>query len=101
MRLVKSGLVALERLRGSAHEGLGRMAVAYVVLLVALLLTGLASYYVRQNVEAWEKEHFGEITSSAERALDRRMQTYIDAMLDGRGSSPPASPSRARSGQPT
>ncbi len=84
MRLVKSGLVALERLRGSAHEGLGRMAVAYVVLLVALLLTGLASYYVRQNVEAREKEHFGEITSSAERALDRRMQTYIDAMLDGR-----------------
>jgi signal transduction histidine kinase len=85
VRLVKSGLVALERLRGSAREGLGRMAVAYVVLLVALLLTGLASYYVRQNVEAREKEHFGEITSSAERALDRRMQTYIDAMLDGRG----------------
>jgi CHASE1-domain containing sensor protein len=56
-----------------------------VVLLVALLLTGLASYFVRQNVEAWEKERFGEITSSAERALDRRMQTYIDAMLDGRG----------------
>ena len=85
MRLVKSGLVALERLRGSAREGLGRMAVAYVVLLVALLLTGLASYYVRQNVEAREKEHFEEVTSSAERALDRRMQTYIDAMLDGRG----------------
>ena len=66
MRLVKSGLVALERLRGSAREGLGRMAVAYVVLLVALLLTGLASYYVRQNVEAREKEHFGVITSSRE-----------------------------------
>ncbi|HEX2182907.1 MAG TPA: CHASE domain-containing protein, partial [Rubrobacteraceae bacterium] len=50
-----------------------------------LLLTGLASYYVRQNVEAWELERFEEVTSSAERALDRRMQTYIDAMLDGRG----------------
>ncbi|HEX2183106.1 MAG TPA: hypothetical protein VHH10_12555, partial [Rubrobacteraceae bacterium] len=78
---MKSGLVVLERLRGSAREGLGRMAVAYVVLGVTLLLTGLASYYVRQNVEAWELERFEEVTSSAERALDRRMQTYIDAML--------------------
>jgi hypothetical protein len=38
---VKSGLKTLERLRGSVHEGLDRTAVAYVVLGVALLLTGL------------------------------------------------------------
>jgi signal transduction histidine kinase len=82
---VKSGLKALERLRGSVHEGLDRTAVAYVVLGVALLLTGLAFLYVRHNVEAREHERFEEITLSTERAVDRRMQTYIDAMLDGRG----------------
>jgi CHASE1-domain containing sensor protein len=82
---VKSGLDALERLRGSVHEGLGRTAVAYVVLGAALVLTGLAFLYVRHDVEERERERFDEITVSAERAVDRRMQTYIDAMLDGRG----------------
>jgi signal transduction histidine kinase len=82
---VKSGLDALERLRGSVHEGLGRTAVAYVVLGAALVLTCLAFLYVRHDVEERERERFDEITVSAERAVDRRMQTYIDAMLDGRG----------------
>ncbi len=82
---MKSGLDALERLRGSVHEGLGRTAVAYVVLGAALVLTGLAFLYVRHNVEEREHERFEEITVSTERAVDRRMQTYIDAMLDGRG----------------
>ena len=82
---MKSGLDALERLRCSVHEGLGRTAVAYVVLGAALVLTGLAFLYVRHDVEERERERFDEITVSAERAVDRRMQTYIDAMLDGRG----------------
>ncbi|MFL6031548.1 MAG: CHASE domain-containing protein [Rubrobacteraceae bacterium] len=82
---MKSGLDALERLRGSVHEGLGRTAVAYVVLGAALVLTGLAFLYVRHNVEEREHERFEEITVSTERAVDRRMQIYIDAMLDGRG----------------
>ena len=82
---MKSGLDALERLRGSVHEGLGRTAVAYVVLGAALVLTGLSFLYVRHNVEERERERFEEITVSTERAVDRRMQTYIDAMLDGRG----------------
>jgi signal transduction histidine kinase len=82
---VKSRLDALERLRSSVHEGLGRTAVAYVVLGAALVLTGLAFLYVRHNVEEREHERFEEITVSTERAVDRRMQTYIDAMLDGRG----------------
>jgi hypothetical protein len=56
-----------------------------VVLLVALVLTVLAFYYVGRNVEAREQQRFEEITGSAERAVDRRMQTYIDAMLDPRG----------------
>jgi hypothetical protein len=97
---VKSGLKALERLRGSVHEGLDRTAVAYVVLGVALLLTGLAFLYVRHNVEAREHERFEEITLSTERAVDRRMQTYIDAMLDGRGLFA-ASVSPSRRGRPT
>ena len=85
MRPVKSGLMALERFRASAREGLGRTAVAYAVLVVGLLLTALAFYYVRQNVEARERERFDEIVGATEHAVDRRMQTYIDAMLDGRG----------------
>ncbi|MFL5990916.1 MAG: CHASE domain-containing protein [Rubrobacteraceae bacterium] len=82
---MKSGLDALERLRGSVHEGLGRTAVAYVVLGAALVLTGLAFLYVRHNVEEREHERFEEITVSTKRAVDRRMQISIDAMLDGRG----------------
>ena len=54
MSSVKSGLMALQRLRGSEREGLGRTAlgrtaVVYAVLGVALLLTCLASYYVRRG----------------------------------------------------
>ncbi len=67
------------------RRGLGRTSVAYVVLGIGLLLTVLAFYYVRQNVEARERARFEEIIGSTERALERRMQTYIDAMLDGRG----------------
>jgi signal transduction histidine kinase len=85
VRPLKRALTALERLEGFAREGLGRKAVAYAVLVVALVLTGLASYYVRQNVEARERERFEQIVGSTERAVDRRMQTYVDAMLDGRG----------------
>ncbi len=85
MRPLKRALTTLERLGGSAREGFGRKAVAYAVLVAALLLTGLASCYVRQNVEARERERFEEIVGSTERAVDRRMQTYVDAMLDGRG----------------
>ena len=68
--------MAPERLEDSAREGFGRTAIAYVVLLVALVLTVLAFYYVGRNVEAREHERFEEITGSAERAVDRRMQTY-------------------------
>jgi signal transduction histidine kinase len=82
---MKSGPVALERVRSFVRDQLDRTVVAYVVLAVALLLTVLAYYYVRQNVEARERARFEEITQAAELAVDRRMNTYIDAMLDGRG----------------
>src|SRR5215211_6200775 len=83
--LMKSGPAALERIRSFARDQLDRTVVAYVVLAVALLLTGIAYYYVRQNVEARERVRFEEITQATELAVDRRMNTYIDAMLDGRG----------------
>ena len=82
---MKPGLGALKRARSFAREGLARTVVAYVVLVVALLLTGLATYYVWQNVEAQERARIEQITQSTERAVGRRMDTYINAMLDGRG----------------
>ena len=82
---MKSGPAALERVRRFVRDQRDRTVVAYVVLAVALLLTGLAYYYVRQNVEARERARFEEITQATELAVDRRMNTYIDAMLDGRG----------------
>jgi signal transduction histidine kinase len=83
--LLKPGLAALERGRRSVREQLGRTAIAYAVLAVALLLTGLAYYYVRHNVEQVARDRFEEAVQATEQAVDRRMHTYIDAMLDGRG----------------
>ena len=54
--MLKAGLAALERGKRSVREQLGRTAVAYAVLVVGLLLTGLAYYYVRHNVEQAERE---------------------------------------------
>ena len=76
-------LDALERLR-PVHEGLGGPPWP-TWCWARRVLTGLAFLYVRHNVEEREHERFEEITVSTERAVDRRMQTYIDAMLDGRG----------------
>jgi CHASE1-domain containing sensor protein len=62
-----------------------RRVAAYVVLLVALILTGLAWYYVSQNVRAQEQDRFDETVQTTQQAIDRRMSAYIDAMLDVRG----------------
>jgi signal transduction histidine kinase len=77
--------MALERGNRLVREQLGRTAVAYAVLAVALLLTGLAYYYVQQNVEAQERARFEETMQATRRTVDRRMDTYIDSTLDGRG----------------
>ena len=69
--MLKRGLPALERGRRSAREQLGRTAVAYAVLAVALVLTGLAYYYVRHNVEQAERERFEETARATEQAVDR------------------------------
>ena len=66
-------------------EHLRRAAVAYAVLLVALTLTLLAYYYVRQNVEASARDQFDETVQAAQDAIDRQMNSYVEAMLGTRG----------------
>jgi signal transduction histidine kinase len=61
------------------------VAVAYVVLLVALILTLLACYYVRENVGYSERSRFNETVMAAQNAIDNRVNSYIDAMRGARG----------------
>jgi signal transduction histidine kinase len=62
-----------------------RGAAAYVVLLIALLLTGLAYYYVRQNVETQNRARFEEATQTVEAAISRRVARHFDAMYGASG----------------
>ena len=70
---------------GRVFEHLRRMSVAYAVLLVALALTLLAYYYVRQNVEASVRDQLDETVRAAQDAIDRQMDSYVEAMLGSRG----------------
>ncbi len=62
-----------------------RAATAYAVLLGALALTLLAYYYVQQRVENEARDRFDETVTAAQEAIDRRMNSYVDAMLGARG----------------
>ena len=73
------------RRAGQVFEHLRRVAVAYAVLLVALALTSLAYYYVRQNVEVSTRDQFDETVQAAQDAIDRQMNSYVEAMLGARG----------------
>jgi CHASE1-domain containing sensor protein len=64
---------------------LRRGAAAYSVLLIALLLTLLAFYYVRQNVEAEARTRFDETTQATKAAIYRRVKANLDAMFGARG----------------
>jgi signal transduction histidine kinase len=64
---------------------LRRGAAAYGVLLIALLLTLLAAYYVRQNVEAEARTRFEETTQATTAAIYRRVNAYLAAMFGARG----------------
>jgi serine phosphatase RsbU (regulator of sigma subunit)/CHASE1-domain containing sensor protein/anti-sigma regulatory factor (Ser/Thr protein kinase) len=64
---------------------LRRATAAYVVLLIALLLTVLAWYYVRQTVEVQNRARFAESTQATQEALERRTKAYLDAMYGARG----------------
>ncbi len=73
------------RRAGRVFEHLRRAAVAYAVLLVAVMLTLLAYNYVRQNVEASARDQFDETVMAAQDAIDRQMNSYVEAMLGSRG----------------
>ena len=64
---------------------LRRGIAAYGVLLIALLLTVLAYYYVRQTVEVQNRARFAESTQATQEALERRTKAYLDAMFGARG----------------
>jgi serine phosphatase RsbU (regulator of sigma subunit)/CHASE1-domain containing sensor protein/anti-sigma regulatory factor (Ser/Thr protein kinase) len=63
---------------------LRRGTAAYGVLLIALLLTALAWYYVRQNVEVQNRARFDESTQATQEAIERRTKAYLDAMFGAR-----------------
>jgi serine phosphatase RsbU (regulator of sigma subunit)/CHASE1-domain containing sensor protein/anti-sigma regulatory factor (Ser/Thr protein kinase) len=64
---------------------LRRGTAAYGVLLIALLLTVIAWYYVRQVVEVENDSRFEESTQATQDALERRTKAYLDAMFGARG----------------
>src|SRR3712207_3569837 len=70
----------MTRFAGHLHGG----AAAYGVLLIALLLTLLASSYVRQNVEAQNRARFEEATQATQEAIEHRTEDYLDAMFGAR-----------------
>ena len=83
---------ALRGWPGMARRGLGRLgrhlrvgAAAYGVLLISLLLTALAWYYVRETVEAQNGVRFDETVRATQAAVDRRTDDYLDAMFGARG----------------
>ena len=73
--------------RGLVRFGrhLHRGAAAYVVLLIALLLTLLASYYALQSVEAQSRARLDETAQATKAAIYRRVQANLDAMFGARG----------------
>jgi CHASE1-domain containing sensor protein len=78
LKALRSGLA---RFGGHLRRG----GAAYGVLLISLLLTLLASYYVRQNVEAQNRVRFDETTQATQEAIERRTEAYLDAMFGARG----------------
>jgi signal transduction histidine kinase len=60
-------------------------AAAYVVLLLSLVLTGLAWYYVRGTVEEQNHVRFDETVQATRAAVDRRTDAYLDALFGARG----------------
>ena len=64
---------------------LRRGTAAYGVLLIALLLTVIAWYYVRQTVEVENLARFEESTQATQEVLERRTKAYLDAMFGARG----------------
>jgi CHASE1-domain containing sensor protein len=75
---LRSGFIRLGRY-------LRRLTAAYGVLLIALLLTVIAWYYVHRVVEVQNHGRFEESTLATQEALERRTKAYLDAMFGARG----------------
>jgi signal transduction histidine kinase len=69
----------------SVGRNLHRGAAAYGVLLISLLLSLFASYYVHQNVKAEARTRFEETTQATKAAIYRREKGNLDAMFGARG----------------
>src|SRR5215211_1829117 len=82
---VNDSLQALRRGYVRIGEHLRRSGAAYGVLLISLLLTAVAYYYVSQNVEAQNRLRFDEATQATQEAIERRTKAYLDAMFGARG----------------
>lgn len=63
---------------------LRRSVVAYLVLLIALILTLLAWRYVSLDVEQQSQVRFQETTSATQDSVDQITTSYIDAMFGAR-----------------
>jgi signal transduction histidine kinase len=85
MSRLSAGWTALRSGLFRIGRHLRRGAAAYGVLLIALLLTLLAFYYVRQNVEAEARTRFDETTQATKAAIYRRVNAYLAAMFGARG----------------
>jgi len=66
-------------------EHLLRMSVAYAMLLISLLLTLAAFFYVRDESDVQNEVRFNEATSATQEAITRRTDSYVDIMLGARG----------------
>ncbi len=60
-------------------------ASAYVVLVLALILTFLAHQYVRETVEESRNDQFDEEVLATRNYIERQVDSYIDAMRGARG----------------
>ena len=85
MSRVNASLQALRQWYVRIGEHLRRSVAAYGVLLISLLLTALAYYYVSQNVEAQNHLRFDETAQLTQQAIERRTKAYLDAMFGARG----------------
>jgi signal transduction histidine kinase len=82
---LNAGRMALRPGLARFRRHVRRGAAAYSVLLLALLLTLLASDYVRQNVQAEARTRFDETTQATKAAIYRRVKANLDAMFGARG----------------
>ena len=81
----KSYLPALRSGFTSVGRHLRRGAPAYGVLLISLLLTAVAWYYARQNIEQQAKALFDQTVQATQATIDRRVNAYLDSIFGARG----------------